>query len=193
MKLYPLISVFVSLVVMTGCSAAVTPETAPEATVKTASQTPESSPTEVTTTRAPATYTPPAQTTATRPARPTPAGTTLYVETVPPPAEDAPVIGEALQELLEEVITDLLQRSDNDRQSINIVRAQATVWNDGSLGCPEPGAVYTQALVNGYWVVLEADGQTYDYRATEAGAFRLCQQGAVDLSVPGPPGTSPEQ
>jgi hypothetical protein len=30
------------------------------------------------------------------------------------------------------------------------------VWNDGSLGCPEPGMMYTQALVNGYWLIIEA-------------------------------------
>src|SRR5215469_44304 len=30
-------------------------------------------------------------------------------------------------------------------QQLMIVRAEAVVWNDGSLDCPEPGIQYTQA------------------------------------------------
>jgi hypothetical protein len=62
-------------------------------------------------------------------------------------------------------------------QQLAIVRAEAVVWNDGSLGCPEPGMEYTQALVNGYWVVIEAVRQTYDFRVGGGGTFRLCPQG----------------
>ena len=63
------------------------------------------------------------------------------------------------------------------REKLVILRAQPVVWNDGSLGCPEPGMMYTQALVNGYWVVIEADGQTYDFRVGRDGSFRLCPAG----------------
>jgi hypothetical protein len=38
-----------------------------------------------------------------------------------------------------------------------VVQAEAVTWPDGALGCPEPGIVYTQALVPGYWVVVEAE------------------------------------
>ena len=48
-------------------------------------------------------------------------------------------------------------------------------WSDGSLGCPRPGQVYTQALVPGYQVVLEVEGRQYDYRATERGYYVLCE------------------
>jgi len=37
--------------------------------------------------------------------------------------------------------------------------------------------MYTQILVNGYWVVIEAAGQKYDFRAGSAGNFRLCPGG----------------
>jgi hypothetical protein len=50
-------------------------------------------------------------------------------------------------------------------------------WNDGSLGCPEPGNMYTEALVNGYWVIIKARGQTYDFRADSRGSFILCPPG----------------
>ncbi len=58
-----------------------------------------------------------------------------------------------------------------------MVRAESAVWNDGALGCPEPGMMYTQALVNGYWVVIDAAGQNYDFRVDSRGNFRLCGPG----------------
>ncbi len=45
-----------------------------------------------------------------------------------------------------------------------VVSAEAVTWNDGSLGCPEAGQAYTQALIEGYQVILEVDGERYDYR-----------------------------
>jgi len=62
-------------------------------------------------------------------------------------------------------------------QQLVIVRAEAVVWNDGSLGCPEPGMEYAQALINGYWVLIKAAGQTYDFRVGGGGSFRLCPEG----------------
>lgn len=62
-------------------------------------------------------------------------------------------------------------------QQLVIVRAEAVVWNDGSLGCPEPGMEYAQALINGYWVLIKAAGQTFDFRVGGGGSFRLCPQG----------------
>ena len=69
-------------------------------------------------------------------------------------------------------------------QELVIVRAEAVVWNDGSLGCPEPGMEYTQALINGYWVVIKAAGQTYDFRVDRGGSFRPCPEGRGHPPLP---------
>ena len=47
-------------------------------------------------------------------------------------------------------------------------------WNDGSLGCPQPGELYTQALVDGFQVLLEVDGEEFDYRVGSGTAVHLC-------------------
>jgi hypothetical protein len=60
---------------------------------------------------------------------------------------------------------------------VTIVRAQAVTWNDGSLGCPEPDQMYTQALVPGFWLVLKAGEQEFDFRAAQSGTVRLCPAG----------------
>jgi hypothetical protein len=41
-----------------------------------------------------------------------------------------------------------------------VVEARPVTWSDGALGCPEPGMMYTQALVDGYRIILETgDGE----------------------------------
>jgi hypothetical protein len=93
------------------------------------------------------------------------------------------VIGEVPQALLDEIIADLAERAGVERAAVQVVRAEQVVWPDGSLGCPQPGMVYTQALVNGYHVVLEHGGKSYDYRATASGSFFLCEN-SLNLGTP---------
>ena len=61
-----------------------------------------------------------------------------------------------------------------------VVSAEAVTWNDGSLGCPEAGQAYTQALVDGYQVILEVDGERYDYRVGSGASVRLCESGPLE-------------
>ena len=75
------------------------------------------------------------------------------------------------------VLDDLARRLDVESIDPTVVTAEATTWNDGSLGCPEPGQMYTQALVDGYHVVLEVAGERYDYRIGRGDDVRLCENG----------------
>jgi hypothetical protein len=59
-------------------------------------------------------------------------------------------------------------------EEIRVVTAEAVTWSDGSLGCPEEGQMYTQALVPGYRVVLDVAGEELAYHASETGDFRAC-------------------
>ncbi|MDP8958471.1 MAG: hypothetical protein M3N51_04565 [Actinomycetota bacterium] len=95
------------------------------------------------------------------------------VESVPPTGER--VTGEVPDDLLQEMRADLVERTGADLAAIRVVTAEQVVWNDGSLGCPQPGEFYTQGLVDGYQVVLEVDGAEYDYRASDQGFFFLCE------------------
>jgi len=65
---------------------------------------------------------------------------------------------------------------------VRVVSAEEVTWPDGSLGCPEPGQAYTQALVPGFRVVLEIGGDELNFHAAQGGEFRFCEdpQPAVD-------------
>jgi hypothetical protein len=81
------------------------------------------------------------------------------------------------QAILEPILNKAAELARVTRQQLTLVRAEPAVWNDGSLGCPEPGVTYTQALVKGYWVVIAATGKSYDFRVGNAGSFVLCPEG----------------
>ncbi len=108
-------------------------------------------------------------------------------EMTPPNQAETPVTGEAPPDLMAALMSDLSQRTGAKPEQVTVIRAQAVVWNDGSLGCPQPDMFYTQALVNGYWVVLEFEGKTFDYHAAENGYFVLCENGQPPMGTPSLP------
>jgi hypothetical protein len=114
----------------------------------------------------------------------TPSTTAASPEPVPPPTATTPVTGEVPPDVMGVVMADLASRSGIAEAGISVVRSEQVVWSDGSLGCPLPGETYTQALVDGYWIVLEAGGNTYDYRAATTGYFRLCEGGGAPSTQP---------
>ncbi len=78
------------------------------------------------------------------------------------------------QEILDAVLDQAATLAHVSLGELTIVRAEPRVWNDGSLGCPQPGEMYTQALIEGYWVVVEVAGNEYDFRVGSTGNFKLC-------------------
>ena len=70
------------------------------------------------------------------------------------------------------IVADLAARGVAGRPQL--VSARAVTWNDGALGCPEPGVSYLQALIDGLQVVVTVDGTTYDYRFGTTDTPRLC-------------------
>lgn len=88
------------------------------------------------------------------------------------PASQAASVGEVPADILDRVLADATDRLD--AADLQVLVGEAVTWPDGSLGCPEPGMMYTQALIDGYQIVV-SDGTTeLDYRVGEGGGFRLC-------------------
>ncbi|HEX2154232.1 MAG TPA: hypothetical protein VHL52_09645 [Acidimicrobiia bacterium] len=92
-------------------------------------------------------------------------------------------LNESERQTLSSAFSDLSERTGVPAEDIQVLAFEAVTWNDGSLGCPEPGKMYTQALVDGWRMVLEADGTTYDYHAGADGEPFLCESPELN---PGP-------
>ena len=77
-------------------------------------------------------------------------------------------------------LADLADRIEVDADSIRVIEAGPVTWSDGSLGCPEPGVSYTQALVDGWRAILEHGDARYSYHAGSDGEPFLCDRPALD-------------
>ncbi|MFQ5522465.1 MAG: hypothetical protein ACE5F5_02660 [Acidimicrobiia bacterium] len=86
-----------------------------------------------------------------------------------------PEYGPSLAAVVELARADLAERLGLEESAIEVVLAELVTWSDGSLGCPQPGMMYTQALVEGSRVVLQVEGRFYDYHAGTDGEPFLCE------------------
>lgn len=85
------------------------------------------------------------------------------------------MIGAVPESLLAEILADASERAGVPVDELEVVAAEEVTFNDGSLGCPEPDMMYTQALVDGYRIVVRTPDGDLDYRASGRGGFRLCE------------------
>jgi len=96
-----------------------------------------------------------------------------------PPAPALREVGmdATLESITEAVLSDASGRTGLERAELAVESAEAVTWADGSLGCPEPGAMYTMALVPGYRIRVRAGAELLDYHASGRGYFMLCPAG----------------
>ncbi|MEE4302983.1 MAG: hypothetical protein V2J19_02420 [Wenzhouxiangella sp.] len=80
----------------------------------------------------------------------------------------------SLEEAVEAAREDLSKRTGRALDEITVVRAQEVTWANGALGCPEEGMMYTQALVEGYYILLSAADGEHAYHAGRDGQPFFC-------------------
>ena len=74
---------------------------------------------------------------------------------------------------------DLAQRLGTPTSVFQVLSVQSVVWDDSSLGCPQPGNSYLQAQTPGVRVVFSYQNKTYQYHGAESGNFVYCEHPAV--------------
>lgn len=86
-------------------------------------------------------------------------------------------MSEELAAQVRAALADAALRAPGASNAPRLVSAERLTWSDGSLGCPEPGRLYTQALVPGHRIRVEAGGVVHEYHAGIRGAVRWCAPG----------------
>src|SRR6478735_3450429 len=81
---------------------------------------------------------------------------------------------EAPAELLEKVRAELASEQGVSAADVKVISAESVNWPNGALGCPKPGRMYTQAIVPGYRILLEAGGKRFTYNASTRGGYKRC-------------------
>ena len=89
-----------------------------------------------------------------------------------------PVVA-SLASVTQSAVADAARRTGLTHSDLKVLSAEAVTWSDGSLGCPQPGMMYTQALVPGFRIRMRAGTATLDYHAGRRGAPMFCPAGSV--------------
>jgi hypothetical protein len=82
-------------------------------------------------------------------------------------------------DMLTNMASDLAQRLGVKVSAIQVMTLQQVVWDDSSLGCPQPGNSYLQAQTPGVRVVLGYQNKPYQYHGSDSGNFVYCEHPAV--------------
>ena len=64
---------------------------------------------------------------------------------------------------------DLVERLQVDPDTIKLVSVRAVNWPDGCLGVQTPDVMCTMVITPGHLVILEVDGQQYEYHTNASG------------------------
>jgi hypothetical protein len=92
---------------------------------------------------------------------PTPAGEPVATAAVP-------------RDVRRAVAADAANRFKVAESSVVLTGAEQVMWSDGSLGCPEPGILYTQMLVPGFRVTAKTQEGQLIYHTDSRGNARTC-------------------
>ena len=79
-----------------------------------------------------------------------------------------------LQAMVQLAISEAARRTKSDASTLTVVMAEAVTWPDGSLGCPQPGMAYSQALVPGYRMRIAVGNETLEYHGSARGQPFFC-------------------
>ena len=72
------------------------------------------------------------------------------------------------------VVADAARRFTVAESAVVVSDAEQVTWPDGSLGCPQPGMMYTQTLVPGFRLTAKTTGGSLRYHADTRGNLVTC-------------------
>ncbi len=96
------------------------------------------------------------------------------------------MIAPQLQAMVQLALADTARRRQLTPSTLQVALAEAVTWPDGSLGCPQPGMLYTQALVPGYRIRILAGNETLEYHASQRGQPAYCPASRITSPIPDP-------
>ena len=77
-----------------------------------------------------------------------------------------PLSSEDIDSLVMLAKFDLALKTGSDIEKMDVESIEEFNFSDASLGVAEPGVEYTQVITPGYIIILNAEGETYEYHAS---------------------------
>lgn len=82
---------------------------------------------------------------------------------------------------------ELAQRLSIPIHQISLAEIEEAEWSDSSLDCPQPGMSYLQVITPGYRILLEADGNLYEYHSNKDSYIIFCANSIPLIPPPSKP------
>ena len=122
------------------------------------------------------------------------AGSACSQDVAEPAAETAsPIVenetasfGEDLDQKVTTAIADLAAQTGVAEDAITVREARIVNWGSSAVGCPKDGMNYTQQIVPGVLLLLEADGKVYRYHGRAASDPFHCPDERAEAPAYGP-------
>jgi hypothetical protein len=90
-------------------------------------------------------------------------------------------IDPSMEAIILQAKNDLSQKTGTDLEKIIVLEVEIVEWSDGSLGCPQPGVMYTQVLTPGYRILLEDNQKKYEYHSSRDVYVIYCENPNMDF------------
>ena len=118
---------------------------------------------------------------------PTASPTTTPTTPVPTPTGGGAALPDDLRTrpAVAAAIADVARREGVDPSQVAVAAWSPVTWTDGSLGCPQEGTSYTQALVEGELLMLRVEAGLFQYHAGGDGRFTYCADPSAGYTVGG--------
>jgi hypothetical protein len=100
------------------------------------------------------------------------------VEAVAAPAGQEVPTTAIPKEVRRAVVADAAKRFNVPESAVVLTRAEQVTWSDGSLGCPQPGFMYTHMLVEGFRVTAKTVEGELMYHTDSRGNVVNCASAA---------------
>ena len=94
-----------------------------------------------------------------------------------------PDLQPAIMGWVDEAKQDLAQRQSISTEQIELLSFEPQVWPNAGMGCPQPGMMYAQVMVEGYLIRLVAGDEIYNYHGGGNRAPFLCEQSGPGIAI----------
>ncbi|MBV9324628.1 MAG: hypothetical protein JO352_12660 [Chloroflexi bacterium] len=107
----------------------------------------------------------------TTPATPAPVAST----TTPAPGA-SPVVSPESAAVVDAAVTDAASHLGVSRDTLHVDQVEPRQWPDSSLGCPQPGQLYSQIVTPGFLIVISSGAHQLEYHSDDRTRVTLCTE-----------------
>lgn len=87
-----------------------------------------------------------------------------------------PTVNPEAQSAVDAALKDAASHLGADAASLRVDQVEARQWNDSSLGCPQPGDLYSQIVTPGFLIVISSDTRQLEYHSDARARVVLCKE-----------------